>query len=135
LSPPKQLLDTDGVLKRILIADDNGYVRTVIRTVLQDQDEIQVCGEAADGAEAIEKTRQLKPDLLLLDLSMPSLNGAEVALILKNTMPDVRVIMFTMYSDKVGSTLISALGVDAVLSKPDGMSHLVDSINGVFASH
>jgi two-component system nitrate/nitrite response regulator NarL len=123
------------VLKRILIADDNGYVRTVIRTVLQDQDEIQVCGEAADGAEAIEKTRQLKPDLLLLDLSMPSLNGAEVALVLKNTMPDVRVIMFTMYSDKVGPALISALGVDAVLSKPDGMSHLVDSINGVFATH
>jgi DNA-binding NarL/FixJ family response regulator len=122
------------VLKRVLIADDNGYVRTVIRTVLQDQDEIQVCGEAADGAEAIEKTRQLKPDLLLLDLSMPSLNGAEVALVLKNTMPDVHIIMFTMYSEKVGPTLISALGVDAVLSKPDGMRHLVDSINGVFAT-
>jgi DNA-binding NarL/FixJ family response regulator len=69
------------MLKRVLIVDDNLYVRYVIRTFLNDQDEIEICGEAVDGVEAIEKTRHLKPDLVLLDLSMPSLNGAEVALI------------------------------------------------------
>ena len=120
------------MLKRVLIADDNDYVRCVIRTFLQDQAEIKVCGEAVDGVEAIEKTRQLKPDLVLLDLSMPSLNGAEVALILKNTTPDVRIIMFTMYSSKITPSLTSALGVDAVLAKPDGMGHLVESINSMF---
>jgi DNA-binding NarL/FixJ family response regulator len=122
------------MLKRVLIADDNLYVRYVIRTFLHDQDEIEICGEAVDGVEAIEKTRHLKPDLVLLDLSMPSLNGAEVALILKNTAPDVRIIMFTMYSSKLSPSLKSALGVDAILSKPDGMGHLVESINAVFNS-
>ena len=123
------------MLKRVLIADDNVYVRYVIRTFLQDQTEIKVCGEAVDGVEAIEKTRQLKPDLVLLDLSMPNLNGAEVALVLKNTKPDVRIIMFTMYSSKISASLTSALGVDAVLSKPDDMGHLVESINAVFEPH
>jgi DNA-binding NarL/FixJ family response regulator len=122
------------MVKRVLIADDNLYVRYVIRTFLHDQDEIEICGEAADGVEAIEKTRHLKPDLVLLDLSMPSLNGAEVALILKNTAPDVRIIMFTMYSSKLSPSLKSALGVDAILSKPDDMGHLVESINAVFNS-
>jgi DNA-binding NarL/FixJ family response regulator len=122
------------MLKRVLIADDNLYVRYVIRTFLHDQDEIEICGEAADGVEAIEKTRHLKPDLVLLDLSMPSLNGAEVALILKNTAPDVRIIMFTMYSSKLSPSLKSALGIDAILSKPDDMGHLVESINAVFNS-
>jgi DNA-binding NarL/FixJ family response regulator len=120
------------MLKRVLIADDNVYVRYVIRTFLKDEVEIEICGEAVDGAEAIEKTRHLKPDVVLLDLSMPSLNGAEAALVLKKTRPDVRIILFTMYSDKIGPSLISAIGVDAVLSKPDGMGHLVESINAVF---
>ena len=120
------------MLKRVLIADDNLYVRYVIRTFLHDQAEIEICGEAVDGVDAVEKTRQLKPDLVLLDLSMPSLNGAEVALILKNSKPDVRIIMFTMYSSKISPSLTSALGVDAVLSKPDGMGHLLESINAVF---
>jgi len=102
---------------------------------LQDQVGIEICGEAGNGVEALEKTRQLKPDLVLLDLSMPSLNGAEVALVLKNTTPHVRIIMFTMYSSQISASLTSALGVDAVLSKPDDMDHLVESINAVFEPH
>jgi len=128
-------IDSREMLKRVLIADDNVYVRDVIRTFLHDAPEIQVCGEAGDGVETIEATRRLKPDLVLLDLSMPSLNGAEAALVLKNTMPDVRIIIFTMYAEKLGQSLMSTLGVDAVVSKPDGMSHLIDSINGVFEVH
>jgi len=132
IEPAEKTFDSRlEMLKRVLIADDNVYVRYVVRTFLHDQAEIEVCGEAVDGVDAIEKTRQLKPDLVLLDLSMPSLNGAEVALILKNTTPDVRIIMFTMYSSKISPSLTSALGVDAVLSKPDGMGHLVESINTV----
>ena len=123
------------MLKRVLIADDNVYVREVIRIFLHEQAEIEICGEAVDGVETIEKTRQLKPDLVLLDLSMPRLNGAEAALVLKNTMSDVRIIMFTMYSSRISPSLTSALGVDAVLSKPDGMGHLVESINAVFEPH
>ena len=135
IEPAAISFDSLEMLKRVLIADDNIFVRDVIRTFLHDQAEIEVGGEAVDGVETIEKTRQLKPDLVLLDLSMPNLNGAEAALVLKNTMSDVRIIMFTMYSSKISPSLTSALGADAVLSKPDGMGHLVESINAVLRPH
>jgi two-component system, NarL family, vancomycin resistance associated response regulator VraR len=118
--------------KRVLIVDDSSSVRDVIRTFLRDQEGIEVCGEATDGLEAIEKAQTLKPDLVLLDLVMPEINGAEVASILKQKMPDIRIILFTMYTDRIGKYLSSAVGVDAVLSKPDGMNDIVDSINSLF---
>jgi DNA-binding NarL/FixJ family response regulator len=119
--------------KRVLIADDSSSVRDVIRTFLRDHEDIEICGEAVDGLEALEKAQRLKPDLILLDLVMPEINGAEVASILKNKMPDIRIILFTMYSERIGKFLSSAIGVDAVLSKPDGMTNIVESINSLFA--
>jgi DNA-binding NarL/FixJ family response regulator len=118
--------------KRVLIADDSSTVRDVLRGFLRNEDEIEICGEAADGLEAVEKAQSLKPDLILLDLVMPEINGAEVASILKQKMPQIRIILFTMYSDSVGKSLSSAVGVDVVLSKPDGMSRIVESINSLF---
>jgi DNA-binding NarL/FixJ family response regulator len=119
--------------KRVLIADDSSSVRDVIRTFLRDRKDIEICGEAVDGLETLEKAQRLKPDLVLLDLVMPEINGAEVASILKNKMPNIRIILFTMYSERIGKFLSSAIGVDAVLSKPDGMTNIVDSINSLFA--
>jgi DNA-binding NarL/FixJ family response regulator len=119
--------------KRVLIADDSSSVRDVIRTFLRDHEDIEICGEAVDGLETLEKAQRLKPDLVLLDLVMPEINGAEVASILKNKMPNIRIILFTMYTERIGKFLSSAIGVDAVLSKPDGMTNIVDSINSLFA--
>jgi DNA-binding NarL/FixJ family response regulator len=118
--------------KRVLIADDNTSVRDVIRMFLCAHPEIEICGEAVDGLDTVEKAQRLKPDLLLLDLVMPEINGAMVASILKHKMPNLRIILFTMYSENVSKALSSAIGVDAVLSKPDGMSHVVESINSLF---
>ncbi|HEV7511164.1 MAG TPA: response regulator [Candidatus Acidoferrum sp.] len=118
--------------KRVLIADDNTSVRDVIRMFLCAHQEIEICGEAVDGLDTVEKAQRLKPDLLLLDLVMPEINGAMVASILKRKMPNLRIILFTMYSENVSKALSSAIGVDAVLSKPDGMSHVVESINSLF---
>jgi DNA-binding NarL/FixJ family response regulator len=125
--------------KKVLIADDSGTVREVIRAFLEKVPDLEVCGEAIDGLSAIEKSKELHPDLVLLDLSMPSatstpsINGAEVASILKKTIPGVRIILFTMYSEDIGKALTSHIGVDAVLSKPDGMARLVETINFVLA--
>jgi DNA-binding NarL/FixJ family response regulator len=114
--------------KRVLVADDSATVRGVIRTFLKDEKDIEVCGEAVDGLDAVQKAQSLKPDLLLLDLAMPEMNGAEVASILKRKMPRIRIILFTMYSENVGQSLTSAVGVDLVLSKPDGMMRMVESM-------
>jgi DNA-binding NarL/FixJ family response regulator len=119
--------------KRVLIADDSESVRDVIRTFLRHHKEIEICGEAVDGLEAVEKAQRLKPDLILLDLVMPEINGAEVASILKQKMPHLRIILFSMYTERIGKYLSSAVGVDVVLSKPDGMVQVVESINSLFA--
>jgi DNA-binding NarL/FixJ family response regulator len=114
--------------KQLLIADDSYLVRETIKNVLAGRTDIVVCGEASNGLEAVEKARTLKPDLVLLDLAMPEMNGAETASVLKMTVPGVRIIIFTMYSEKVGNYLTSALGIDAVLSKPDGMTALLNAV-------
>ena len=119
---------------RVLIVDDNIYVRDLLHTFLKDTPEIEICGEAINGAEAIEKAQQLKADVVLLDLAMPNMNGVEAASILKKTIPGVSVIMFTMYSENIPKSAISSMGVDVVLSKTDGIAHLVESINAIFAA-
>jgi len=122
------------MMKRVLIVDDNIYVRDLLHTFLKDAPEIEICGEAIDGAEAIEKAKQLKADVVLLDLAMPNMNGVEAASILKKTIPGVSVIMFTMYSENIPKSALSSMGVDVVLSKTDGIAHLVESINTIFAT-
>lgn len=119
--------------KQLLIADDSYVVRETIKNVLAGRTDIAVCGEASNGLETVEKAKSLKPDLILLDLAMPEMNGAETASVLKMTVPGVRIILFTMYSDNVGSYLTSAVGIDAVLSKPDGMTALLNAVEAALA--
>jgi DNA-binding NarL/FixJ family response regulator len=88
----------------------------------------EVGGEATDGAEAIQKAMELKPDLILLDVSMPKLNGIEAASVLRKTMPHVHIILFTMFDDVVGSRLTTASGVDLVVPKAEGLTGLVKSV-------
>jgi DNA-binding NarL/FixJ family response regulator len=90
---------------------------------------VVVCGEAANGREALLKAMTLKPNLVLLDLAMPEMNGAEVASVIKRAMPEIRVILFTMYDENIGKYLTSAVGIDAVLSKPDGVTELATVID------
>lgn len=116
--------------KRILVVDDSKVVRNAIRAVLQNQPELTICGEADDGVAAIKKAKELKPDLILLDVAMPNLNGAAAASILKRTLPKTPIILFTMY-EKAVDALASAIGVDIVLSKPDGLQYLLRMIHGL----
>jgi len=122
------------MMKRVLIVDDNVYVRDLVQTFLKHAPEIEICGEAIDGVEAIEKAKKLKADVVLLDLAMPNMNGVETAAILKKTIPGITIIMFTMYSENIPKSAISSMGVDLVLSKTDGIAHLVESINTTFAA-
>jgi two-component system, NarL family, response regulator DegU len=117
------------VAKRILIADDSRIVREILRESLEDRGDVEVCGEAANGFEAIQSAKALRPDLVVLDLAMPEMNGVEAASVLKKLIPDVHIIVFSMYSEYLGQSLASALGVDLVVSKPDGMRRLVEAVD------
>jgi CheY-like chemotaxis protein len=74
--------------------------------------------------DAIERAKELHPDLIMLDLAMPRMNGAEAACVLRGLMPAVPIILFTMYADDFGEKLASAIGVHVVLSKPEGITGL-----------
>src|SRR5580658_692392 len=120
--------------KRILVADDSDTVRKVICTCLKERN-FQVCGDAVDGEEAIEKARKLKPDLVLLDLAMPRTNGIVVASVLKEIMPNVRIVLFTMYSEAVRRTFSpKGIAVGAVISKADGLGGLAECIQSLLPS-
>jgi DNA-binding NarL/FixJ family response regulator len=118
--------------RRVLLVDDSATVRKVVKDFLEHQTEVDVCGEAADGVEAVEKTRALKPDLVLLDFSMPRMNGAEAASCIRKLAPEIRIILFTIFSENIGKSVTASVGVDAVLSKPDGLAALVVAIEEVF---
>jgi len=118
-------------MKRILIADDSDSIRAVLKRHLDSNSSLTVCGEACDGVEAIEKAKQLDPDLVVLDLAMPKLNGAAAASVLKKEMPDVPIILFTLYAKSV-ENLGLAVGADIILAKSDGIQKLMQQIDDLF---
>src|ERR1700694_2997711 len=82
---------------RILIADDNELVRRGVRELLSSETGWEVCGEAADSAEALRKAQELLPDLILLDVSMPDMNGLEAARLLRGMLPEVKIIIISQH--------------------------------------
>ena len=131
MAEPKQAPKQPAVSpRRILVIDDGDSVRDVIRIFLEHAG-FQVCGEAADGVQAIEMAKKLKPDLIVLDLAMPRMNGAEAASILTQTMPSVPIVLLTLYQNVLGPSLASELGVKAVIDKTDGMAKLVKCVHSL----
>ena len=125
---------TDAKLKTILIVDDQIGERKVIRSAVESFTDFRVCGEAKNGTEAIQRAKELKPDLIIMDLAMPLMNGLEAASVVKNELPLVSVVLFTLYADLVGPRS-AMFGVTAVLSKEDGLSPLLDCIKNLLGSH
>jgi len=114
--------------KFILIADDSETIRTVLRTFLESREGFEICGEAVDGVDAIEKAKELHPDLIILDLAMPRMNGAAAASVFKRRMPKTPIILFTICDEAMGKALASAVNVDLVLAKPNGLNEMVTHV-------
>lgn len=123
-------VDNTARKRRILVIDDGDSVRDIIRLFLE-RDGFEVCGEAADGVEAIELAKKVKPDLIVLDLAMPRMNGADAASVLSKTMPDVPIVLLTLYQNVLGNALASAVGVKAIIDKTDGMDKLVACVHSL----
>jgi two-component system, chemotaxis family, chemotaxis protein CheY len=121
------------VPKRILIVDDNEYFLPVLSSCLETQGYV-VCGGASNGVEAIERAKELKPDLIIIDMAMPRLNGMEAAAILKNSMAKVPIVLLTIHDEEVKATPTAAFGIRAVVSKADGISALTACLRDVLGS-
>ena len=108
----------------ILIADDSLFIREALCEFFERED-FSVCGEAENGKEAVDKAQELHPDLILLDLSMPVMNGLEATRVLKRIMPEVPVIMYSAYSDSSTEKAARSAGVWALVSKSENISVLL----------
>lgn len=118
---------------KVLIVDDRLYMRAALRGYLALQTELDVCAEARDGVEAITQARNHRPDLILMDMAMPTINGTEAALVIRNMLPRVRIIMFTLYGDLAGQATGKKAGVDLVLPKADGATGLTNALQALFS--
>jgi len=116
--------------KCTLIVDDSYAIRSATRHFLETQTEFAVCGEAADGIDAIEKTRHLSPDLIILDLAMPRMNGLEAARKLRAMSVKAPIILFTMYADVLLREDPTEAGIRAVVSKTDlpALQHRIEEL-------
>jgi DNA-binding NarL/FixJ family response regulator len=114
--------------KRILIVDDLPQMRKLMRAYLEEETDTHVCGEAIDGFDAINKAQELKPDLIILDASMPRMTGMEAAPKLKKLLPETPIILFTFHEGMMRGFDARQIGVDAVVTKASGMFPLKERV-------
>jgi two-component system nitrate/nitrite response regulator NarL len=138
--PPTPVLDPvadkDDVPqgRKILIVDDSHFERSVIRSAVEALTKFRVCGEASDGVEAIKKARELRPDLVIMDLAMPLMNGVEAAMVLRNAMPETPIVLFTLYAEQLRGAISPGFGVRLIVSKTDGLAPLIESLERLLAA-
>ncbi|HSB52385.1 MAG TPA: response regulator transcription factor, partial [Dissulfurispiraceae bacterium] len=116
---------------RVLIADDHALVREGISALLKFYDDIEVVGEASDGIEAIERAREIKPEVVLMDIGMPRLGGLEATVELRKTEPDIKIIVLTQYDDREYISRFLKAGVSGYLLKKAVGNELVNAIRAV----
>src|ERR1700731_1619997 len=115
--------------KTILLVDDSDFERFTIRAAVEGLTQFRVCGEASNGVDAIQKAAELKPDLVVMDLAMPLMNGLEAATVIKNALPGVPIVLLTLYAEQLRGPRSSAFGDVTVLSKTDGLAPLLECLD------
>jgi two-component system chemotaxis response regulator CheY len=106
-------------------------MRKLIRAYLEEETEFSVCGEAIDGLDAIDKAKNVNPDLIILDASMPRMNGIQAAPKLKKLLPETRIILSTYHESMMQGFDAHQIGVDAVVTKDRGMFPLKESVKAL----
>jgi DNA-binding NarL/FixJ family response regulator len=113
---------------RILIADDHPMIRRAVRSTLQDHAHFEVCGEAVDGAEAVETAKKLKPDVVVLNVTMPVMNGFEAARKIKQSVPQPAIVILSSNADQRFVEEAKKVGVRAFVAKTMAGEALVKAV-------
>jgi DNA-binding NarL/FixJ family response regulator len=119
----------DGKQLRILVVDDQPYIRRAVRSLLESQNGWAVCGEAADGIEAIAKTEELSPDVIVMDMSMPRLNGLEAARTIHQEFPGSHVLILTLHDTPELAGLVERAGAHGLVLKSDSNRFLISAVD------
>ena len=115
----------------VVIVDDNAAMRQALCRLFKAAGGFQICGEASNGMEALKVVRELDPELIVLDLCMPGINGLETARELKHRNTSAPIILYSMNADQIGETEAFASGVTAVVSKAEGIKTLITRARGI----
>jgi len=113
---------------RVLVADDHPLIRRSIRSVLEKADDVEVVGEAVDGQEAVELAQRLTPDVIVLDISMPRLDGAHATAIICAAAPATRVVIISGYADRSLALMVLQNGARGYVLKDDIQRELLPAI-------
>ena len=116
---------------KVLIVDDHALFRRGVRNTMEPQEDFEVVGEAEDGMEALAKARELKPDLILMDIHMPHCNGLEAVSAIKRELSAVKIIMLTVHDEDENLFEAIKRGAEGFLSKKVRAKALLDSLRGV----
>ena len=120
-----------GSLIRVLLADDFPIVRSGIRNILEKNPQFEVVGEATNGPEALALAQQLNPDVLILDMELPSISGIDVARELRETCPNVRILALSGHDDRHYIQEVLDLGAYGYLIKDEAQDNIVEAVLGV----
>jgi DNA-binding NarL/FixJ family response regulator len=118
---------------RILLVDDHALLRHGLSAVLSLQKDFEVVGEAGDGHEAVKRASQLRPDVIIMDLAMPRINGAEATKLIKAELPDTKVMILTTFGMSADVSRALEAGASGAIVKDTADRQLVAAIRGVFA--
>ena len=118
--------------KKVLLVDDNATVRKAVRPLFDSHPKFVVCGEAEHGRDAIEKAPSLRPDLIVLDMSMPVMNGLEAAPLLIKILPNVWLILLTTHDWPELAQVARSAGIHAVVPKSKAVTHLIAQAETLF---
>lgn len=116
---------------RILIADDHPFVRNGVRNILESHPGYEVCGEAENGADAVQKVNELNPDVLILDITMPVLNGIDAARQLLEKRPELPIVILSMHESGTQLEAAKKLGIKGYVSKSRAVQDLIKALDAV----
>jgi DNA-binding NarL/FixJ family response regulator len=117
---------------RLLVADDHKIFRQGIKKLLDEESDLSIVGEAADGREAVQKATELKPDVILMDIAMANLNGLEATKKIKKVLPSARVIMLTMHKNEEYILQSFQAGASGYILKEGAVEELVSAIRSIY---
>jgi DNA-binding NarL/FixJ family response regulator len=113
---------------RVLIADDIASIRKSVRSILEEDPRLEVCGEAENGAQAIKQAEQLKPDVVILNITMPVLNGYEAAREIRAKMPEAAIVILSSHADRCFIAQAKQAGANAYVTKSQAADKLLSAV-------
>ncbi|MGB2664594.1 MAG: response regulator transcription factor [Candidatus Acidiferrum sp.] len=118
-------------MPRVLIVDDHAFIRRGVETILQSFPEWEVCGEASNGSDAVQLANQLNPEVVLMDVTMPGMNGLEATRIIRKQHPEVKVILLTLHESSEVLRSGFRAGANGYLLKADAEEELMKALHVV----